>query len=183
MQAPVENADPHHTLMAKEKQNIIFAFLLPLLRCYPALPGRFSLDRLALFQFLDTCSLAVVSTLGPNGAPQSALVGVAVTPDLEMVFDTVAKSRKFANLRRDSRVSLVAGWQGEITVQYEGTARQISSSELGPYHQVYFRKFPDGPARLKWEGIAYFVLTPRWIRYNDYNQSPPKIVEFTCGKP
>ena len=136
------------------------------------------MDREGLFRFLDSCSLGVVSTLGSDGAPQSALVGIAVTPELEIVFDTVQRSRKFTNLMRDSRASLVAGWQDEITVQYEGTARRISSSELGHYHQVYFRKFPDGPARLNWEGITYFVVTPRWIRYSDYHRSPPQIVEF-----
>ena len=137
------------------------------------------MDRAGVFEFMDSCSLGVVSTVGPDGAPQSALVGIATTPEVEIIFDTVEKSRKFGNLMRDARASLVAGWQGEITVQYEGIAHCISSSELGQYHQTYFRKFPDGPARLKWEGITYFVITPRWVRYSDYNQSPPEIVEFS----
>jgi len=138
-------------------------------------------DRGGVFRFLDTCSLGVVSTLGADGAPQSALVGIAVTPGLEIIFDTVEKSRKFGNLMRDPRASLVAGWQSETTVQLEGVARRISSTELGPYHEVYFRKFPDGPARLKWVGIAYFVIAPRWARYSDYNQSLAEIAEFGWG--
>ena len=105
-------------------------------------------------------------------------MGIAVTPELGIVFDSVAKSRKFANVARDPRVAFVIGWQGEITVQYEGIARQISSTEIGPYHEIYFRKFPDGPARLKWVGITYYVVTAKWIRYSNYNQSPPEIVEF-----
>jgi len=136
------------------------------------------LDRAGVFRFLNTRTLGVVSSLAEDGAPQSALVGIAVTPELEIIFDTLEKSRKFSNLMRDARASLVAGWEGEVTVQLEGTARRISSTELGPYHEVYFKKFPDGPARLKWEGIAYFVITPRWIRYGDYDQSLPEIVEF-----
>ena len=91
----------------------------------------------------------MVSALGPDGAPQSALVGIAATPELEIVFDTVEKSRKFGNLAPDPRVAFAIGWQGEITVQYEGVARQISSTELGAYHDTYFLKFTDGPARLK----------------------------------
>jgi len=132
-----------------------------------------------LFHFIDDCSLGVLSTIGPAGAPQSALVGIAVTPALELVFDTVAQSRKFANLARDCRVAFVIGWQGEVTVQYEGLARQISSTQLGPYHETYFRKFPDGPARLNWKGIAYYVVSPKWIRYSDFNTSPPEIAEFS----
>ena len=137
------------------------------------------MDRAGVFRFLDSCGLGVVSTLAADGAPQSALVGMAVTPELEIIFDTVERSRKFGNLMRDPRASLVAGWQGETTVQLEGMARQISSTELGRYHEVYFKKFPDGPVRLKWEGIAYFVIAPRWIRDSDYGQSPPEIVELT----
>jgi hypothetical protein len=137
------------------------------------------MDKKLLFQFLDGCGLGVLSSLGPDGRPQSALVGIAVTSELEIVFDTVKKSRKFANIARDLRVAFVIGWQGEITVQYEGAARQISSTELGPYHETYFRRFTDGPARLAWEGITYYVVTPKWIRYSDYSQSPPEIVEFT----
>ena len=136
------------------------------------------MDKNKLFEFLDDCGLGVVSTLGPEGAPQSALVGIAVTTDLEVVFDTVRKSRKFANIARDPRVAFVIGWQGEVTVQYEGVAKRISSAELGKYHETYFRKFTDGPARLKWEGITYYVVAPKWIRYSDYNQSPPEIIEF-----
>jgi len=139
------------------------------------------LDRAGILRFLDSCGLGVVSTLAADGAPQSALVGIAVTPELEIIFDTVERSPKFGNLMRDGRASLVAGWQGEVTVQLEGTARRISSTKLGPYHEVYFKKFPDGPARLKWEGITYFVIVPRWIRYSDYNQSPAEVVEFVCG--
>jgi len=112
------------------------------------------------------------------GAPQSALVGIAVTPVLEIIFDTLEKSRKFANIARDPRVAFVICWQAEVTVQYEGVARRISSTELGPYHEIYFRKYTDGPSRLKWDGITYYVVTPKWIRYSDYDQTPPEIVAF-----
>jgi pyridoxamine 5'-phosphate oxidase-like protein len=137
------------------------------------------MDKRQLFDFLDRCSLGVLSTVGPAGAPQSALVGIAITPAFEIIFDTVDASRKFANIARDPRAAFVIGWQGEVTVQYEGTAHQISSTELGPYHEVYFRKFPDGPDRLKWKGITYYVVKPKWIRYSDYDASPPQIVEFS----
>lgn len=137
-----------------------------------------AVDLQQLFSFLDTCSLGVLSTVGPNGTPQSALVGIAVTPGLELIFDTVERSRKFANIGCDPRVAFVIGWQGEVTVQYEGRASQISSTQLGPYHEIYFRKFPDGPDRLKWKGITYYVVRPSWIRYSDFTTPPPTIAEF-----
>ena len=57
-------------------------------------------------------------------------------------------------------------------------ARQISVIELGSYREIYFRKFTDTPSRLKSEGITYYVVTPMWIRYSDYEQTLPEIVEF-----
>jgi hypothetical protein len=79
------------------------------------------------------------------GAPQSALVGIAITPELEIIFDLVEKSRKFPNIARDPRVAFLIGWPGEVKVQYEGVARQISSAQLGPYPEIYLRKFTDAP--------------------------------------
>jgi hypothetical protein len=43
------------------------------------------MDKQLLFQFLDARGLGVFSSLGPMGAPQSALVGIAITPELEIV--------------------------------------------------------------------------------------------------
>jgi len=137
------------------------------------------MNKRRLLEFLRSNRLGVLSTLGSAGEPQSALVGIATTPEFEIVFDCVAQSRKFVNLKREARAAFVVGWQGEVTVQFEGVAKQISSTELGKYHEIYFQAFADGPVRLKWEGISYFVVAPKWIRYSDFGQSPPEIEEFT----
>jgi len=120
----------------------------------------------------------VLGYISAQGAPQSALVGIAVTPDLEVIFDTVASSRKYGNLLANPAASLVIGWAGEVTVQYEGRAFQPVGAELSRYQQIYFEAYPDGPDRLSWPGIAYFVVRPKWIRYSDYDQRPPQIEEF-----
>jgi len=136
------------------------------------------MDKPGLLEFLTSCKLGALSTIGPQGEPQSALVGIAVTPEFEIVFDTVSSSRKFANLARDPHAAFVIGWQGEVTVQFEGIAKLLSSTDLSHYHEIYFRAFPDGPARLKWKGISYYVVAPKWIRYSDFDKSPPEIEEF-----
>lgn len=92
----------------------------------------------------------------------------------------MASSRKYPNLLGNPAASFVIGWAGEITVQFEGVARQPESgAELARYQQVYFTAYPDGPDRLSWPGIAYFVVQPKWIRYSDYDQRPPLIEEFS----
>lgn len=67
-----------------------------------------------LIRFLRRHNLAVQATVAPSGAPQSAVVGVAISDALEIVFDTLATTRKYANLRADPRIALVIGWD-EIT--------------------------------------------------------------------
>ena len=132
-----------------------------------------------IYQFIAKQKLGVLATLSPDGSPQSALVGIAVTPELEIIFDTVKSSRKFQNLMSNSGCSFVIGWTGEITVQYEGEAHQPEGAALARYQEVYLARWPDGPSRLNWSGITYFVVRPKWIRYSDFDQSPPFIEEFT----
>jgi pyridoxine/pyridoxamine 5'-phosphate oxidase len=122
--------------------------------------------------------LGVVSSIGPDGTPQSALVGIATTPDIEIILDTGKSSRKYGNLVARPRCSLVVGWTGEQTVQLEGMAEELEGAELDRLRPAYFAAWPDGPARLSWPGITYFVIRPRWIRYSDFAQTPPLIVEL-----
>jgi len=50
-------------------------------------------DIYQFIQFIAKQKLAVLGTLSSGGSPQSALVGIAVTPGLEIIFDTVKSSR------------------------------------------------------------------------------------------
>lgn len=132
-----------------------------------------------LHGFLAGQKLGVLGTIGPSGAPQSSLVGIAVTPEFEIVFDTVKLSRKYPNLTARPACSFAIGWTGERTVQYEGVAEELDGAELERCQKVYFQVWPEGPARLSWPGIVYFVVRPRWIRYSDFDPNPPLIQEVS----
>ena len=134
------------------------------------------MEREELFGFMSDAAnkLAVLSRMSSEGS-RSALVGIAVTEDLEIVFDTVKSSRKYADLLADARCSLVVGLTGDTTVQFEGEARELPFDN--EYKAVYFAAFADGPSRQAWPGIVYFVVKPRWIRYSDYGDTPPRIEE------
>jgi pyridoxine/pyridoxamine 5'-phosphate oxidase len=125
-------------------------------------------DRDEFISFVRTRGLAVVSSIGPDGAPQSALVGVAATEKAEIVFDTVDASRKYRNIRSDGRVSLVMGWDDEVTVQCEGVADVLGGPDLERCQQFYFEQYPDGRQRKTWSGIVYIRVVPRWLRYCDF---------------
>lgn len=137
------------------------------------------MDKSAIYAFMSRHRYGVVSSISADGTPQSALVGIAATPELEIIFDTVKTSRKYPNLIARPRCSFVVGWSGEQTLQFEGIAEEPKGTALKRYQETYFAVWPDGLARLSWPAIAYFVVHPRWIRYNDYDQSPPLIAEIT----
>lgn len=139
------------------------------------------MTRAELFGFISGCKLAVLGSVSPEGFPQSALVGIAVTEELEIVFDTLDTTRKFRNLTANRRASFVIGWEGEKTVQLEGEAFLPKAGDLERYKKIYFATWLDGPARQNWPGMVYFVVRPRWIRYSDFDQRPPMIEEQSFG--
>ncbi len=138
------------------------------------------MDNSALHAFMARFRYGIVSSISKVGTPQSALVGIAVTPELEIVFDTVKSSRKYSNLiARPTCSFVIGGWEGEQTVQFEGIAIEPKGDELRHYQQAYFAVWPDGPSRMSWPGITWFVVRPRWIRFSDFDQNPRLIEETT----
>jgi general stress protein 26 len=131
-----------------------------------------------VYAFMAAESLAVLSTVTERGEPEAALVGFAVTPKLEIVFDTVKSSRKYPNLTKNQRMAWVIGCTTEVTVQFEGVAEELVGEDLANYKKTYFAKFPDGVEREKWPGITYFVVRPKWVRYCDYNPQSRRIEEM-----
>ena len=125
--------------------------------------------------------LAVQATASNDGAPQAAVVGFAVSDRFEIVFDTLASTRKALNIRANARVAFVIGGlkkNDERTVQFEGIADEPTGPELERLKTIYYEVFPDGPDRLNWPGLIYVRVQPTWIRYRDYTRDPAAIVEL-----
>lgn len=135
------------------------------------------MDRADLLVFLRSTRDWVQSSIHEGGAPQSAVVGVAVTDDLELVFDTLDSTRKSANLRRDPRIAFTM-WKGERTAQIEGLADEPRADDLAPLKRAYFSTFPDGPTRESWPGITYVRTRITWIRVTDFSATPPILLDL-----
>jgi pyridoxamine 5'-phosphate oxidase-like protein len=131
------------------------------------------MEKSELLAYLQSQRLGVLGTLSPVGEPQGALVGYAVTPDLEILFDTVRTSRKYGNMLAHPLVSFTSGSTtghgDERTVQYEGVAEELAGESLARFQPVYFATWPDGVDRILWPDITWIVIRPRWIRYSDFN--------------
>jgi general stress protein 26 len=126
-----------------------------------------------ILSFLRAQKWAVQASVASDVHPQAAVVGVAVTDHLELVFDTMGDTRKTVNLRANPKIAIVIGWDDEQTVQIEGVADEPKGDELTRVKSAYFEKFPDGREREGWDGITYFRVHPTWIRYSDFRGTHP----------
>jgi general stress protein 26 len=133
----------------------------------------------ALHDFIRRHRYGVVSSRATDGAPQSALVGIAVAPSLKIYFDTLGTTRKARNLRADPRISIVIGWENEQSLQYEGIAFEPKGAELEGLKRIYYAAWPDGPTREAWPQITWFCVRPRWIRFSDFNRVDDAVLEVT----
>lgn len=134
------------------------------------------MTRADLLEFMRGHTYAVQASVSPSLAPQAAVVGVGVTDRFELFFDTLV-SRKVQNLRHNSKAAFVM-WTGERTMQYVGVADEPQGQELELLKGLYFARFPEGRDRQKWPGLTYVRAQPVGIRYSDFDQRPPLIVEF-----
>ncbi|MGZ3945819.1 MAG: pyridoxamine 5'-phosphate oxidase family protein [Mucilaginibacter sp.] len=133
-----------------------------------------------IYQFISQSKYAVVSTISKDGKPESALVGIAVSTSLEIIFDTVKTSRKYHNILANKHVAVVVGWDNETTVQYEGEAEVLGNdNDADNYRQIYYAAWPDGKERAEtWPGLVHIRIIPKWARYSNFNE-PAVIEEIT----
>lgn len=138
--------------------------------------------KLILF-FLSKNTLMVLSTVkSQTNAPASSLVAYVETPALELYFQTQKKTRKYSNLLENKQVSILTGWESNqrITLQYEGVAQQITDvRHIEEVKQLFLnKKSPSTEKYLNHPDVAFFKLTPSWIRYSDYTMRIPDIREL-----
>ncbi len=139
------------------------------------------MTRAELVAFLRRNDHGVVATLAADGSPQSAVVGLAVSDGLELVFDALAETRKVQNVRRDRRVSVTV-WEGEQTAQLDGLADEPKGAERERLLAVYLQAFPDGRERLSWPGLTHVRIRPTWARFSDFSVEPgPRVEEIALG--
>ena len=140
--------------------------------------------RVEILEFMRAHRMAVQASVANWSTPQAAAVGIIVADTFEVFFDTLETTRKMANLRGNAKVAFVIGGLAdgeERTVQYEGVVDEPTGPELERLKQEYFARFPDEPNRQNWPGITYVRAKPRWLRFSDFNQTPPEIVELDLG--
>lgn len=132
-----------------------------------------------LQQFLHQHQHCVVSTLGPDGAPQGATVAFSENSQLNLIIGTSTSSRKYANLRRDPRIAItITNPEKRFTVQYQGAAHTLTPKEFAAHEKGHFAKLPGSLPFKDVPDQAYLLITPSLIRFSDCSVFPWLVTEF-----
>ena len=121
--------------------------------------------------------LCVLSSLGTDGEPQSAIVGFAEDENGWLVIGTSKLSRKYQNITHDPRVSIVIGWDERKTVQYQGLASEAFNGERDKYCELHVSKHPSNARFKNNADNVYFLIKPTWVRFTDTSVLPWEITE------
>lgn len=127
--------------------------------------------------FIKRQRYGVIASISSTGNPQSAVVGIAITDEIEVIFDTLSATRKYRNLTTNPRCSMVF-FDGEKTLQFDGLVFEPRGADLSRYQDAYFSTWPECREHTSWPGIAYLVARPDWVRFSDFDQRPPFVREL-----
>lgn len=128
------------------------------------------LEKSVAIAFIRAHELGVVSTVSVKGTPEAALVNLAVTDELELVFYSLQDNRKCANLRDNPHIAVVIGWDSNRTLQYEGVVDEPRDEALEALKEVYAAARPNAAVQMGWPGLTYFRVKPKWLRLSDYGK-------------
>jgi general stress protein 26 len=119
----------------------------------------------SILEFMTNHSLCVISTVGQDSKPESAIVGFSHTEQLELIIGTSNKSRKYANLIQNSRVAIVIGDEtGEI--QFEGEVAILPNDDYkNMVEEAHINKLPGAAEYRENPDQVYLKVRPSWIRF------------------
>lgn len=136
-----------------------------------------------ILAFLQTQHHGVIATNSPDSSsPESALVAISETEDLEIVFGTSIKSRKYQNILKNPHVAFVvavADDEKRISVQFEGKAIVVEGKERDVLVEGHVKKNPGSAKYLSDPDQKFFKVSPHWIRYSDFNATPLEVWEIS----
>lgn len=135
------------------------------------------MNKTDIYEFLRSRDYCVLSTVD-NNKSQSAFMGFGISENLDFVFGTSNKSRKYNNILNNKSVSIVVGFTEGKTIQCEGIVELLEGEELDKYKNIYFTLRPSVK---KYETLldqVYFKVKLIWLRYTDVTKNPWDVTEI-----
>jgi PPOX class probable F420-dependent enzyme len=109
-------------------------------------------------RLIDSNTFAVLSTLNPDGAPQSSVIWVK-RDDQGVIFSTIRGRQKTRNMERDPRVSLCI-YDPEDAYKYVEIRGRVTMTEVGGRELI-------NELSQRYDGV-------------DFRIEPPEVVRVVC---
>ena len=120
--------------------------------------------------------IATLATASPEGQPQASPMRFAVTDEFEIVMGTLHTSRKFANLQRNPKVTVLV-WDSLFSIQIDGLFDQPDGADLAGLRDVFAHEQPlEARIRAGRPTHVYFRIRPLWARYSDFMDEPGRVL-------
>ncbi|KKS19141.1 MAG: Pyridoxamine 5'-phosphate oxidase [Parcubacteria group bacterium GW2011_GWC1_41_7] len=132
-----------------------------------------------ILEFFKKNVLCVLATHdSEHNKPECAVIVFTETENFEIIFGCLNNARKYGYLQKNPKVAFSIGWNGEenITVQYEGVAKEVTGVEFEQCRDINLKKNPSSKKFAFLPEQRYFRVQPTWIRYSDFSKNP--IEEF-----
>jgi hypothetical protein len=134
---------------------------------------------------VDKQPICQVAYTAPDGGPRAVPVGYLLRNDT-FVFFTIPGSDKVAALRRDPRIALTIDvYPPPCCLLVRGTVELREEDGVpGEYLEASFRTMPEEQhaafeeqVRALYDSMVRVVVTPTWVRLNDFQRTAPRAVE------
>jgi len=129
------------------------------------------LKKKIILDFIKKNKLCVISTISSENKPESAVMVISQKDNLQLIFQTPNNYRKYINLKHNPRIAVVFGFDLEefTTVQYEGIAEEAYGKEIDECRKIHVAKNPKSTDYAYLPQNKYFIVSPMWIRYWNFN--------------
>lgn len=130
-----------------------------------------------ILEFIKKQTLAILSTATPTGKTESAVMAIATGDSWEIYMSTENNTRKVPILQANNQASLIIGGLGSPSIQIDGHCYVASGSDADLVKNQILMIHPDTKDYLTATSV-FLKFVPSWLRYSDFSQNPPTIVEM-----
>ncbi len=134
---------------------------------------------------VDKQPITQIAYTAVDGSPRAVPLGYLLR-DGKFLFFTIPTSDKVAALRRDPRIALTIDvYPPPCCLLVRGTAELREEAGVpDQYLEASFRTMPDDQhaafeegVRALYDSMVRIVVTPTWVRLNDFQRTAPRAVE------
>src|SRR3989344_8620180 len=147
---------------------------------------------LKVWEFLENNHLAVLATVSEENAPQASLIYYVTEEDFHLYIVTGKDSRKYINISKNNKVSLVIGQEKTAQVlQIEGEAKVVEDSSKKTFISGKYLEIANesNPKSLNWppvlklsstEGFVFIEIGIISFKFSDFSGRQSLIIEGTA---